>query len=277
MAGSLWDMVCCWIAWGGIDERFAPPPSVAGNRVWANGQACRPGADPRLIADWEERHGYQLPHGLQAWLRLSNGLFRGGPCIHPISAIGPMICFARMPGMLVQPESWFELGNPSRQTICIDLAYRLPGGGYPIFTSGDDESGSPPRIIARNFEEWFLELLRREGREYWFDPGFRDFGDPWQLHRRHVPEPPLPGRLESYADPVADLHASGADERRIAATLGLCRADVEVIFRHLQHKTADPVSCSARWSWKQPLAVQSANWQAEANDVPGQHRLARSG
>ncbi len=41
--------------------------------------------------------------------------------------------------MLVQPESWFELGNPNRQTICIDLAYRLPGGSYPIFTSGDEE------------------------------------------------------------------------------------------------------------------------------------------
>ena len=120
----------------------------------------------------------------------------------------------------MQPESWFELGNPNRQTICIDLAYRLPGGGYPIFTSGDDESGSPPRIIARSFEEWFLELLRQEGREYWFDPGFRDFGDPWQLHRRHVPEPPLPGRLDPMRIRVADLHASGADERRIAASAG---------------------------------------------------------
>ena len=42
-----------------------------------------PGADPRAIADWEDRHGYHLPHGLQAWLRLSNGLFGGGPFIHP--------------------------------------------------------------------------------------------------------------------------------------------------------------------------------------------------
>jgi hypothetical protein len=245
MAGSLWDRVCCWIAWGGIDERFAPPFDALESGFPRNGQSCRPGADPRSIADWEQRHGYQLPHGLQAWLRLSNGLFGDGPYIHPITAIGPMVCFARVPGMLVQPESWFELGNPNRQTICVDLAYRLPGGSYPIFTSGDDESGSAPRIIARCFEEWFLELLRCEGREYWFEPGFRDFGDPWLLHRRHAPAPPLPARLESFADPVADLHAGGADEREIAAKLGVCRTDVEAVFRHLQHRSPDRASTCA--------------------------------
>jgi hypothetical protein len=245
MAGSLVDRVSCWIAWGGIDERFAPEPSALALGFPLNGHSCRPGADPRSIADWEERHGYQLPHGLQAWLRLSNGLFGGGPFIHPLTGIGPMIPFAHVPGMLVQPESWFELGNPNRQTICIDLAYRLPAGSYPIFTSGDDELGSPPRIIARSFEEWFLGLLRHEGREYWFEQGFRDFGDPWQSHRRHATEPPLSGRLRSYADRVAGLHSSGADERKIAASLGLCRADVESIFRHLQHSTPEGVSSRA--------------------------------
>ncbi len=245
MAGSLLDRVCCWIAWGGIEERFAPEPRSLEHGFPGNGHSCRPGADPRAIADWEDRHGYQLPHGLQAWLRLSNGLFGGGPYIHPITAIGPMVPFARVPGMVVQPESWFELGNPNRQTICIDLAYRLPGGSYPIFTSGDDEMGSPPRIIARSFEEWFLELLRHEGREYWFNSGFRDFGDPWQSHRRHVTEPLLPPRLRAYADRAARLHASGADERMIAASLGLARADVEAIFRHLQHLTPDRVSSRA--------------------------------
>ncbi len=104
---------------------------------------------------------------------LSNGLYRSGPLIHPISAIGPMIPFARVPEMLVQPESWFELGNPNLQTICIDLAYRLPGGGHPIFTSGDDARGSPPRIIARGFEEWFLELLRQGGPRILVRPRLR--------------------------------------------------------------------------------------------------------
>jgi hypothetical protein len=146
-----------------------------------------------------------------------------------------MIPFARLPELIVQPESWFELGNPNVQTICIDLAYRLPGGGYPIFTSGDDSCDSRPRLIARSFEEWFLELLRQGGREYWFEPGFPDLGDPWQSHRRHVAHPTLSGRLEPFADRVAVLVQSGADERKIASSLGLSRGEVESIFRYLQH------------------------------------------
>ena len=183
MAGSLLDRVSCWIAWGGIDERLAPGAVALTGGFPANGESCRAGgADPRSIADWEEQHAaISCRMASKPWLRLSNGLFGRGPFIHPITAIGPMIPFARVPEMLVQPESWFELGNPNLQTICIDLGYRLPGGSYPIFTSGDDDSGSPPRIIARSFEEWFLELLRQRGREYWFDAGFVDFGDPWQV------------------------------------------------------------------------------------------------
>ncbi len=103
-----------------------------------------------------------------------------------------MIPFARVPDLIVQPESWFELGNPNLQTVCIDLAYRLPDGGYPIFTSGDDAAHSPPRIIARSFEEWFLELLRQGGREYWFDPGFR------RLRRPLAIAPGACGRPSAY-------------------------------------------------------------------------------
>jgi hypothetical protein len=146
-----------------------------------------------------------------------------------------MIPFARVPEMIVQPESWFELGNPNLQTVCIDLAYRLPGGGHAIFTSGDDAGGSPPRIIARSFEEWFLELLRQGGREYWFDPDFEGHGAPWLSHRRHAPRPHLSDGLRRLADRVAALAHAGTDEREIAERLGLSRADVELILRHLQH------------------------------------------
>jgi hypothetical protein len=235
MAAPLEELVSCWIDWGGIDVRFVPDPVVLKRGLAGSKDCCRPGADPRVIADWEDRHGYRLPAGLRAWLMLSNGLFGVGPLIHPITAIGPMIPFARVPDMIVQPESWFELGNPNLQTVCIDLGYHLPGGGCPIFTSGDDASHSPPRIIARCFEEWFLELLRHGGREYWFDPEFADFGDPWQTHRYHVANPPLSGRLRSFADRVEQLLRSGADEREIASGLGLSRTEVELIFRHLQH------------------------------------------
>jgi hypothetical protein len=209
-----------------------------------NRESCRPGADPRSIADWEQRHGYRLPAGLRAWLMLSNGLFSTGPLIHPINAIGPMIPFARVPDLIVQPESWFELGNPNLQTVCIDLAYRLPGGGCPIFTSGDEASQCPPRIIARGFEEWFLEVLRNGGREYWLDPEFAGFGDPWQSHRFYVANPPLSAKLEPFAERVAELLRSGTDERDIALGLGLARGDVELILRHLQH--VDPETAGSR-------------------------------
>jgi hypothetical protein len=245
MAGPLGELVRCWMTWGGIHPRQAPDPSVLEAGFLALGNPCRPGADPRAIAAWEERHGSHLPAGLRAWLLLSNGLYRSGPLIHPISAIGPMIPFARVPEMIVQPESWFELGNPNLQTVCIDLAYRLPEGGNPIFTSGDDALGSPPRIIARGFEEWFLELLRQGGREYWFDADFEGYGAPWPSHRRHTPRPHLSDRLHRVADRVPPLVHAGADEREIAERLGLSQPEVELILRHLQH---DGALGSGQWS-----------------------------
>jgi hypothetical protein len=241
MAAPLGELVKCWSAWGGIDLR------IAGDLTWlemgfaANSEPCRGGAEPQAITDWETRHGYRLPAGLRAWLMLSNGLFATGPIIHPLSAIGPMIPFARFPELIVQPESWFELGNPNLQTVCIDLAYRLPGAGHPIFTSGDDAAQSPPRIIARSFEEWFLELLRQGGREYWFEPGFVDHGDPWQSHRTYVANPPLSRKLRPFRGRVARLLRSGTDERDIADALGLARADIELICRHLQHVSPERV------------------------------------
>jgi hypothetical protein len=238
MAAPLGKLVECWMAWGGIDSRRAPDRSVLEAGFPARSAPCRPGAEPAAIAAWEARHTFHLPAGLRAWLLLSNGLYRSGPLIHPISAIGPMIPFARVPEMIVQPESWFELGNPNLQTICIDLAYRLPGGGHPIFTSGDDARDSAPRIIARSFEEWFLELLRQGGREYWFDSDFVDYGAPWPSHRHHAPGPPLSDQLRPFADRVLPLLHAGADEREIAARLGLTRPDVELILRHLQHSGA---------------------------------------
>jgi hypothetical protein len=248
MSGSLAELVKLWVVRAGFDARLAPDPAVLGTAFGGVVDPCRPGADPSSIVAWEERHGFQLPEGLRLWLLLSNGLYRSGPVIHPIFAIGPMVPFARVPDMIVQPESWFELGNPNLQTICIDLGYRLPGGGHPIFTSGDDASASPPRIIARSFDEWFLELMRQGGREYWFEPGFADFGEPWESHRRHVAGPPLPGRLHAYADRVARLWHTGVDERVIAASLGLSGGDVELIFRKLQHVDPDLAASRATGS-----------------------------
>ena len=176
-----------------------------------------------------------------AWLLLSNGLYRQGPIIHPITAIGPMVIFSQIHDLLVQPESWFELGNPNIETICIDLAYRWPGGSFPVFTSGDSASGSVPRIIARSFEEWLLELLRYGGREYWFDADFVGFGDPWQAHRRYTPQPDLPDRLRPFAGQILPLMQARVEEREIAHALGLSHGDVELLFRHLQHVAPDMI------------------------------------
>jgi hypothetical protein len=220
----------------GIDPARLPAPGSLAEAFRGVPDPCRPGVNPRAIDAWERRHGHALPEGLRAWLVLSDGFYLDdGPLIHPLSAIGPMIPFARVPGLVVQPESWFELGNPNVETVCVDLGYRWPGGGHPIFTSGDDQSGSPPRVIAPSFDEWFLEVLRHGGREYWFEPGFVDLGHPWRAHLAHTAPPPLPDRLRAIAPRILPLMRPGADDRSIASALGISRGDVEVLFRHLQH------------------------------------------
>ena len=238
MVSTLGDRLSRWIAATGIEPSLLPSADELAARFDATVDPCRPGADPRQIDSWERRYGFALPPALRAWLIESNGLYRNGaPLIHPLSAIGPMVPFARMAGLVVQPESWFELGNPNVETVCIDLAYRWPepGGGNPIFTSGDDQAQSPPRVIAPSFEEWFVQLLRHGGREYWFAPDSTALGDPWTEHRRHTPVPPLPDRLRALAPQVRPLMRPGADDRLIASTLGISRGDVEALFRHLQH------------------------------------------
>ncbi len=235
MGSQLNDRLGRWAALTGIDPARVPTPDELESRFRHLPDPCRPGADPREIEAWERRHGYALPPGLRNWLILSNGFYVNGPLIHPLSAIGPMVPFARLPELLVQPESWFELGNPEVETVCIDLAYPWPGGGPPIFTSGDDQTRSRPRIIASGFEVWFIELLREGGRESWFAPGFTDLGDPWEAHRTHTPPPPLPDRLRPFAERVLPMMRPGADDRSIANSLGISRGDVETLLRHLQH------------------------------------------
>jgi hypothetical protein len=235
MGSQLRDRFGRWAETMGI-SRLAPGASALEAGSHDAPDSCRPGVSPPEIDAWERRHGFALPEGLRVWLKLSNGLYlQGGPLIHPLSAIGPMVPFARVPGLVIQPESWFELGNPNVETVCIDLGYRWPSGGPPIFTSGDDQSQSPPRVIARSFDEWFLELLGRGGREYWFDPDFQPLGHPWQAHREHAPAPPLPARLRPLAKRALPLMRSGVDERHVASALAITLGDVETLFRHLQH------------------------------------------
>ena len=235
MAKRLINVVDDWCDLAGIPADRRPDREALRERFPNDKSACRAGVSTREIASWEERHGFALPGGLKAWLSLSNGLFAEGPLIHPLSAIGPMILFARVPGLIVQPESWFELGNPNLETICIDLAYRRSEGSCPIFTSGDDERGSRPRIIAAGFDDWLLESLRSGGREYWFDADFDDLGDPWIEHVKNVPAPKLEAGGAFFAGLVASMLTNGVDERSIGLRLDLSQPDVEAIIRHLQH------------------------------------------
>ena len=241
MLDRLEESVGRWAATLGIDPRALPSRAALAARFGrlGSGGPCRDPAPLAEVAAWERRHGFALPRGLRAWLLVSDGFYLGGPIIHPLTAIGPMVPFARMPDLLIQPESWFELGNPNVETVCIDLAYRWPGGDRPLFTSGDDQTGSPPRVIAPSFEGWFLDLLREGGREYWFDRGHASLGHPWREHRRRSARPALPDRLYPLVHQARALIAAGADDRSIALALEVGRADVERIFRHVQHGAAE--------------------------------------
>ncbi|RUL86476.1 SMI1/KNR4 family protein [Tautonia sociabilis] len=240
-ADRLDEAIGSWARSAGVPPSWLPSPEALSAIGPASG-ALRPPADPAALDDWERRHGFRLPCGLRAWLLISDGFYtESGPAVHPIAAIGPMVPFARVPGLLVQPESWFELGNPNEaETICIDLAYRwLPAGDAPIFASGDDLTGLPPRIIAPSFDAWFARLLRQEGRAYWLDPDFVGLGDPWGEHRRRSPAPPLPDRLRRLLPHATRAADSGLDDSSLAASLGISRFDAEALLRHLQHSPAE--------------------------------------
>ena len=236
MDRSLADLVRLWCDAVGITPNLWPSPAQLNQSFDLTQPSCRAGVDSASLRSWERRFGYPLPDGLKQWLLLSNGFYAGeGPLIHPLSAIGPMVPFAAIPGLALQPESWFELGNPNRETVCIDLGYRWPNGDYPLFSSGDDETKTPPHLIAPGFNGWFLQILQQGGAEFWLDPSFVSLGDPWEEHRRWVPSPPLPESLRPHLSQVHSLLREGTDDGLIAQTLQLSRGDIETIVRHIQH------------------------------------------
>lgn len=248
MAASLGRLLARWAETLAIPRGHLPAPGMLEGLEEETGRAgaVRTGVEADELASWEGRHGFRLPEALRAWLRLSDGLYtRHGPLVHPLRSIGPMIAFARMPELAVQPEGWYELGNPGAETVCIDLALAEGDGEAPVFTSGDDERQTRPRIIAPSFEAWFLQVLREGGRVYWFDPGFRYLGDPWEEHCLRAPAPPLPERLQPLATQVEPLMRQGADDLTVARELGITRHEAEILFRHLQHAPPRAVTGSS--------------------------------
>lgn len=246
MAGSLVERVRSWCDALAIVPSLRPSSGQL-NRLDQLAATCRPGADPARISSWERRFGWPLPASLKVWLRLSDGFYAGaGPLIHPLSAIGPMVPFTPVPGQTVPPESWFELGNPDWEPVCIDLGYRWPGGDYPLFTAFDGGRAGRPQVIADGFAPWFLNVLRRGGTEYWLDPSFNPLGDPWREHCRLAPLPPLAEALRPFLTRTRDLLLRGSDDAAITEALGLSALEVEALIRHAQQIPGDPVAVGGR-------------------------------
>ncbi len=243
MATSIVDAIHRWAQVCELPVERFPSARQLFESFGTAGEALRPPVAPQELRAWERRHDVVLPTTLRAWLLISNGFYHGLPLIHPVEAIGPMVLFGELPGFWVQPESWFEIGNPNIETVGVDLAYRWPAwqGDSPIITSGDRNTLTAPRVIARGFASWFVQLLEHGGREFWREPGFQALGDAWVEHRLHVPRPSLPEHLLGAAVVVEQMMADHADERKAAKSLDLDIFEVEQILRYLQHRTQTPV------------------------------------
>ena len=247
------EAVMRWAQRLSLDPRQIPTPSAL-DRAFPN--PGRPGVSTHALDDWEDRFGVALPTPLRVWLELCDGFPGDGSLIHPLRGLGPMLPFARPPGVVLIPEGWIELGNPrsESETVCMDLedrrAWEGPGHDCPVFVSGDDLRGLPARIIAPGFVPWFLRLLHEDGRESWSEPSFVDLGCPWRSHQERVAPPELPAPLRPWLEPVDVLLAEGRSLERIADQLHLLSDEVETLIRHLQHRrrgTFSGVNGSAPW------------------------------
>ena len=222
MGSPLNDLVGRWVASVGIDPELAPTAGRAGDAGSAAGRTL-PARRPTRARSTPGSAGTasRSPRALRAWLLLSDGFYLRRPADPPALGDrpdGPVRAGARPGG---PARELVRAGQPrTSRPSASTWPTAGPGGDCPIFTSGDDQSRSPPRMIATELRGWFLELLHQGGREYWFDPGFADLGDPWVEHRAPHPRPPLPDRLRPLAPQVLALMRPGADDRSIASTPG---------------------------------------------------------
>ncbi len=238
MANTIAETVRRWAQICAIPREYVPSAQRLLDGFGTGESSLRPPLEPAELRSWELRYDVVLPPSLRAWLLISNGFYRDMPLVHPLSAIGPIVLFGYLPGMFIQPETWYELGNPNVETIGVDLAYHWPDprGDCPIFTSGDQSLRKAPRVIAHSFTAWFLRLLEQGGREFWMEPGFQPLGDAWSEHRKNVPQPSLPTHLKVVTEKVERLIEGETDERTMIRTLDLQPSELEQILRHLQHR-----------------------------------------
>ena len=192
---------------GSIPAR-APSPAALEAHFGPGHDPCRPGADPRQIEAWEHRHGYPPARRACApgWCS-PTGSTRDGPMIHPLSAIGPMVPFARVPEPGRPARELVRAGQPERRDGLHRPRLSLAGGGLPDLHVGRRPGAEPPSGDRDELRGVVPRVLHRGGREYWFEPGFFAPGRPLEraspAHARPAAagSPPAAGASGPAADP----------------------------------------------------------------------------
>ena len=185
-------LVNCWMAWGGIDSSLAPDDAVLATG-FAEPDVCRPPGRPQRHRRLGEPSRLPPARGssrLAAALRRPLPRRAADPPDHRDRPDGPLRTDAR----LVDPaRKLVRAGQPEHgDRLRRSGATTGPAAAIPIFVSGDEQTGTTPRIIARSFEEWFLDCSAREAantgstrvRPISATPGRRTAGTP--------PQPELP-------------------------------------------------------------------------------------
>ena len=153
MGSQLNDRVGRWVAMTGIDPARVPTPDELDSRFRHRPDPCRPGADPR-----------EVEACMPAWLCAPAWIAELADPVQRLLRRWPLDSSPlgdRSDGSLRAPARAFGSARKlvrAGQSRGGDRLHRSqglspvgPASGPPIFTSGDDETRSRPRIIASGF------------------------------------------------------------------------------------------------------------------------------
>jgi hypothetical protein len=187
------------------------------------------------LRSWETSHGHFLPDSLKAWLMLSNGLVIDGfQWIHPLRSIGPTVRFSPSSRLLLQPSSWYEFGNPHEMPVNLDILQHKHDA--PVFIVGDESHNDPPRILAKNFKDWFQTAIESNFSRFWQDTETYNLGDPVQLHYLRRQPVKLSPRLCKLCTIVGDELHKGTNEHHLMKSHQINRDELEVIIDVYQYR-----------------------------------------
>ena len=274
MAGPLAGAACsCWMAWGGIDLALRPRADACSRPGFRRSgdpcrPACRPAHDRRL---GRAARLSACPPGCGPGCMLSNGLYRRRAA-HPPDlgdrADGSVRPRPRPDG----PAGKLVRAGQSRtsQTICIDLAYRLPGRRLPDLHLRRRRRSEPAADHRPQLRGVVSRAAAAGGPRILVRPRLSaTSATPGSSTAGTRPAAALPGRLRTLC---ADRVAAVACERRRRARdrhrAGLRRADVEIALSSLQHSAPD-TCCQPR------LRSHDAESSLDASDVDCRPRELR--